>query len=291
MVISITPSGTGTLDIITFGIALIPVLRLKIPKVGSNLESDVQDAQDTQDTQNGHGESSIPNQTEKISYVTEIKDGIKLIREIPGMAGALTLGIFLNFIFMPFDALMINFIKVTHSGTELELGYFMGAIQIGMFAGAIIVSVVKKWKNWTFWVSFGLIVEGIAFFALGTISDGIFWLLYLTGGIMLILNPTINSLFQTTIQTIIPPDKMGRIIALLSTLTGIASPIGLLIAGPIADALGSIKLVFMGCGILSIIASLIAIFGKNFHTILSKGEEQANKTETPEEQEQIISPN
>ncbi len=51
------------------------------------------------------------------------------------------------------------------------------------------------------------------------------------------------------------------------------------------------EMIFMGCGILSIIASSIAIFGKNFHTILSKGEEQANKTETPEEQEQIIPPN
>ncbi|MHA1673108.1 MAG: MFS transporter [Promethearchaeota archaeon] len=184
---------------------------------------------------------------------------------------------------MPFDALMINFIKVTHSGTKLELGYFMGAIQIGMFIGAILVSAIKKWKNWTFWISLGLVIEGIAFFALGTIPDEMFWLLYLTGGLMLLMNPIINSLFQTTIQNIIPPEKLGRIIALLSTFAGIASPIGLLVAGPIADAIGSIKWVFMGCGFLTLIASLLAIFGKNFHTLLFLGEAQAKKTKQPKD--------
>ncbi|TFH29576.1 MAG: MFS transporter, partial [Promethearchaeota archaeon] len=163
------PVGTVLwVDIITFGIALITVLPIKIPKVGSQLGSATLDAQDSQ---NDHDKSSIQNQTEKISFTTEIMEGIRLIRQIPGMVGTLMMAVFLNFIFMPFDALMINFIKVTHSGTELELGYFMGAIQIGMFAGAILVSVVKKWKNWTFWVSFGIIMQGIAFFALGTIPD------------------------------------------------------------------------------------------------------------------------
>ena len=270
------PVGTVLwVDIITFGIALITVLPIKIPKVGSQLGSATLDAQDSQ---NDHDKSSIQNQTEKISFTTEIMEGIRLIRQIPGMVGTLMMAVFLNFIFMPFDALMINFIKVTHSGTELELGYFMGAIQIGMFAGAILVSVVKKWKNWTFWVSFGIIMQGIAFFALGTIPDSIFWLLYLTGGMMLIMNPIINSLFQTTIQNIVPPEKIGRIMALLMTFSGIASPIGLLIAGPIADAVGSIKWVFMGCGILVLIVSLLAVFGKDIHTLLSQGEAHANGT-------------
>ncbi|MHA1521507.1 MAG: MFS transporter [Promethearchaeota archaeon] len=278
-------------DIVTFGIALIPLLRIKIPKVGVQLESEIsfeQDSfeQDAQETQNGDGTQSIPdpipdpipNSKEKISYFTEIREGIKLIGEIPGMVGALVMAVFLNFIFMPFDALLINFIKVTHSGTAWELGIFSGAIQVGMFGGAIIVSVIKKWKNWTFWVSFGLIVQSIAFLALGFIPDGMFWLLYITGGIMLLMNPIINSLFQTTIQNIVPPEKMGRIMALIMMFAGIASPIGLLIAGPIADAIGSIKWVFIGCGILTLMTSSLAVFGKDVHTLLSQGETLANET-------------
>jgi MFS family permease len=66
--------------------------------------------------------------------------------------------------------------------------------------------------------------------------------------------PIINSLYQTFVQTNVPPNKLGRVSSIDSTLSSAISPIGSLVSGPLALLLG-IPTLFFYCAVLGILCT------------------------------------
>jgi len=77
------------------------------------------------------------------------------------------------------------------------------------------------------------------------------------GGVAMGLTlPIINALYQTFIQTVVPPDKMGRITSIDNSLSMSISPIATLLSGPLAEIFGVGNL-FLYCAILGIIVTIL----------------------------------
>jgi len=68
--------------------------------------------------------------------------------------------------------------------------------------------------------------------------------------------PIINALYQTFIQTVVPPDKMGRITSIDNSLSMSISPIATLLSGPLAEIFGVGNL-FLYCAILGMIVTIL----------------------------------
>jgi len=58
--------------------------------------------------------------------------------------------------------------------------------------------------------------------------------------------PFYSTLSMTMIQQSYPPEHLGRILGMINSLMSIASPIGLIFAGPLADLIGVEKLFLIG---------------------------------------------
>ena len=54
----------------------------------------------------------------------------------------------------------------------------------------------------------------------------------------IMMNSITNGPILALLQSIIPPDMQGRVFTVVGSLTGLASALGLAVAGPVADALG-----------------------------------------------------
>ena len=67
--------------------------------------------------------------------------------------------------------------------------------------------------------------------------------------------PIINSLYQTFLQTTVPADKMGRVTSIDQTLSSAISPLGSLLAGPLALILG-IPALFFYCGLIGLLCTI-----------------------------------
>ena len=69
------------------------------------------------------------------------------------------------------------------------------------------------------------------------------------------------------------------------------TPLGMIIAGPIADAVNSIQIVYIGSAILSILASIVLIFQPKVIKLLKDGEKLSlqvqDESDKPVEQEII----
>jgi len=70
---------------------------------------------------------------------------------------------------------------------------------------------------------------------------------------------------------------MGRVLAVLMLLSSIASPIGMLIAGPAADLLGSINLLYILCRILSIGVISATLYRKRSFELMKLSKNELNK--------------
>lgn len=124
------------IDVITFGTAILLLLKIKIPKVKK-----------TTDSTESVVSNVKPEETEKESFIKDFKVGLKVIRNIKGMISMMILSLFINFLITPVNMLQGFFILITHSGTEIDLAMFSLSFGSGIFIGAILASLKKEWKK------------------------------------------------------------------------------------------------------------------------------------------------
>jgi len=219
------------IDVITFIIALIPLLITKIPVV-----------------------ERTPIEEKKDSFLFEFKTGIKTIRLIPGLLTLLLLSMLLNFLLMPFNVLLPIYVKVLHEGSAADFAFVMVFFQIGMVLGALLTSIKKEWKRKVFTYFGGLLVICVMLSGYTFAPKG--WFLFLAIGNFVVgfLLPIGNTIYMTIIQKTVPNDKMGRVISIDHSISSLIAPIGALISGPLADAIGA-RIVFFLSSIIGVLAT------------------------------------
>ena len=237
------------IDIITFGLALITILQIKFPQ-RSKKEIPINVSQENGNTQS------------KQTFFAQMKEGFTTIREIPGFMSMIFIAVVINFFSQPLYVLLPNFIKYGHLGSKQNLGYFMGFLELGVLIGGLIASIKKKWNNIILIISIGFYSGGIMIILLGLVPEGNFILLYIIAFFVYIPQPITNSLVNSSIQIKVPPEKMARVISIIVSLAYFTSPLGMLLSGLIADAIGSISSFYILCGILRIIIITLLLYSK-----------------------------
>jgi len=234
-------------DIITFLFAITPLLLIKIPP--------------------------LPKKTvtkHKKSYLREFKIGLKAIKNVPGLLTLLFIATILNFLGTPFSTLMIYFVEVTHFGTVENTAFVLASIQAGMFVGAIIVVVKKEWNKKALIIFTGIFFGEVGHLILALAPSHNFTMISIGGFIFAFIVPFVNTMFLTILQTVIPPDKQGRVMSNVITIVTLVSPLGMIISGPIAQAIG-IEVLFISSSLLNIVfIVMVWIFSNVRNTDYSK---------------------
>lgn len=226
------------LDPLTFLLAIIPVLLIKIPSPKKKIKK--------------KGESS---------FKAEFFEGITFILEKPGLLPLMFLFSVTNFFFTPLTVLLPLFIIQTHAKGKDELAIMMLLLQIGIIAGSILMMVWKGFNRKILGtvLAMGWIFTGMLIIAIIPPASEIFYMIgfgFLVVGLALvILNATILTLYHA----IIPPDKLGRFTAVRRTIIWFTVPVSSLFAGIIADYL-DIRLIFLGCVVLAFITLVYSWF-------------------------------
>jgi DHA3 family macrolide efflux protein-like MFS transporter len=87
-------------------------------------------------------------------------------------------------------------------------------------------------------VALGLVGSAIGLLITGFAPPAFFWLAF--GGLLLFgfMNPIVNGPLVAIMQSAVPPDMQGRVFATVGSVASLAAPIGMALAGPMADSLG-----------------------------------------------------
>jgi DHA3 family macrolide efflux protein-like MFS transporter len=239
--------GALMIDVVTALLGIVPLLIFAIPQVHAR------------DRDPSHQTGSV---------LGDFKLGLRYVTARPGFVILFgVLGLVVMTV-MPTFTMTPLLVKQHFGGGVNEVALMEALGGIGIILGGVFITVWTGFKKRivTMMVSFFVSCGTVALTALAPSNA-----LWLAAGWWFISGATFstgNVPFTTIIQTQVPNDMQGRVFSLMSTVMGLAGPIGLLIAGPLGEAIG-VRGVFIVGGALSALVCVLALLSKRLREIES----------------------
>lgn len=228
------------IDVITFGIALIPTLIVKIPSVVNE---------------------EMIEKSKQQSFFSQFAEGFNALKSTKGMIALLFGAMTINFFMSPLMALLPLFVNKIHGGNELNYAIVIGMLQAAIVVSGLIMSFFKGFKKPVLFLIGSVAFQSLCQIALIFVPTDFIGRFWTIGGILFFLAlpfAVIDVTFITSIQLMVPKEKLGRVIATVMAISPAIRPLGLFLSGLIAEFVG-INPVLIASAILTVV-SLVTIY-------------------------------
>lgn len=209
LVLLIRVEGVLLLDFVTFLFAVATLAMVRIPRPAAS----------------GAGRAGRGSMWQQAAI------GWQFIRERPGLRGLLVYFAMVNLIFSMASVLIVPLVLSMKDASTA--GQVLTISNAGLLAGSVLMTVTGGPRRKIHGVlGFGLLF-GLALVIVGLRPNP--WLI--AAGLFLTMfgAPVINGASQAIWQIKVPPDVQGRVFAVRRMLAQFTAPMGILIAGPLAD--------------------------------------------------------
>ena len=188
-----------------------------------------------------------------------VKSGMRYVISWPGLLIVSLMTVGINFTIIPAFSLMPLLVKEYFGGSAIHLGWVESAMGIGMFVGGALLGAWGGFKRNIVTSMLGLIGMGLGTLLFAVAPSTALWLVVIGSLLVGIMTTMTMGPFYAMIQTIVEPDMQARIFSLLNSVGAAMVPIGLLVAGPVADRY-SIQVWFLFGGLLCILMAICGLF-------------------------------
>lgn len=172
------------------------------------------------------------------SVAQDMKAGLRYLLGWPGLLIVCAMAAVINFIVNPAFALLPILVTRHFGGQALELGWINSAYGVGVIAGGLALSVWGGFKRRIVTSMFGLAFMGVGTIVIGAAPANAFLIAIAGMALAGIMNPITNGPLFAVLQSTVAPDMQGRVMSLLNAFATAMSPLSLLVAGPLSDAVG-----------------------------------------------------
>jgi DHA3 family macrolide efflux protein-like MFS transporter len=168
----------------------------------------------------------------------DVHEGLLFVWHWSGLRTILIMALVINFVFTPAMSLMPLLVTQRFHGGAAQLGWMNSAWGAGVVLGGLLLSAWGGTRRRVLTSLGGLIGLGVGALAVGMAPGSAFGLAL---GAMLVtgsMNPITNGPLNAVFQSVVPPDKQGRVFSLIDSAASAMAPLGMAIAGPVADVVG-----------------------------------------------------
>jgi DHA3 family macrolide efflux protein-like MFS transporter len=190
------------------------------------------------------------------SVLTDMREGMQFVWDWKGLRIIMGMAMVINLVINPGFALLPIVVSDHFGGGAIELAYLQSAGGIGMIAGGILLGIWGGFKNRVVTAFSALIVGGLCIILFGFVPGSMLLLAVATFFFFSTTNSMANGTFFAAMQGAIPPEMQGRVFTLLMSLSAAMAPVGLAIAGPVADLIGARTWFVIGGAALSLMGLL-----------------------------------
>ncbi len=235
---SVNVQGALSVDFITALIAVIILLFIKIPqpeKIGG---------------------------IEAVTFKTLLKDikaGFIYMMRWKGLVALIGLAMVFKIALSPAFSLFPLLVNKHFQGDATQYAFIESVIGIGVVFGGILLGLWGGFKKkiWTTWL--GLAILGLSLVWISILKGDQFLILIPASFILGFVIPLIDGPIMAILQSGVAPEFQGRVFTLISSLILLTTPVGLGIAGPVADKFG-ILIWFSLAGLLCLLSSFAIFF-------------------------------
>jgi DHA3 family macrolide efflux protein-like MFS transporter len=200
----------------------------------------------------------------------DVKQGLGYVWGWPGLRALLLMAMVINFVFTPAGSLIPLLVTDRFGLGALELGWMNSAWGAGVILGGLLLGVWGGFKRRILTSLLGLLGMGVGATLVGLAPATGFALAL---GAMLVtglMNPITNGPIHAIFQSSVSPDMQGRVFSVVGSFASAMAPVGMAIAGPVADRIG-VHGWFVLAGVSCI---AMAVAGRLSPAVMSLGEEE-----------------
>ena len=211
LLIPIGISGIMCIDLLTMALAIFTLLPIAIPLV-------VKEAKEGD---------------KKPSLWSEIKYGFSYITERKGLFYLLLLFLSMNLVTSIGNPLYAPFILSKTGNDSMALGTVMSFLGIGGVVGGVVMAVWGGPKRKVMGIYVVMVVDGVLMMAFALSSSLLAWCFF--GFFLMMVSPMLMTCSQAIWQSKVAPEVQGRVFSTRRMIAQLATPVSLLISGPLAD--------------------------------------------------------
>ena len=232
----LTMQGILFIDVATAAVAILPLFFIFIP-------------------QPTH--ASAPSGETASSIWQELKLGFQYVRGWPGLLLIGLLATLINLLLTPAFTLIPLLVTQHFGGGAFQLAWIDSIAGLGVIAGGLLLGIWGGFNRRIVTSLAGLIGIGFGAVLMGLTPGYMFPVGVAAALIIGFSLPITNGPLHAALQATVAPDMQGRVFTLIESVAGAMSPIGLLIAGPVADRIGVQSWFLMG----GVVSGLMGIIG------------------------------
>jgi DHA3 family macrolide efflux protein-like MFS transporter len=214
------------LDVVTALVAIVPLLFISVPQPVPE-----------------------PGCESSRSLRRDLLDGLHYVAAWPGLRILLGMALMIKFCIYPAFALLPILVTEHFDGGAAALGWIESASGVGMVLGGTLLGVWGGFRRRMVTSLVGLAGLGLGLLLVGLLPGSAFpaalALMGVSGALMSIHSAPLFAALQATVA----PAMQGRVLSLFGSITTLAVPISLAIAGPLADAWGASVWYVLGGGL------------------------------------------
>jgi DHA3 family macrolide efflux protein-like MFS transporter len=208
-------TGVMAVDVVTALFAVLPLLFLRIPEPERRAEL-----------------------TGRAPVLQDIRAGLRYVRGLPGLMALIGFAAGINLFITPAFALLPLLVLQELRGNVGSQAWLTVAFSAGAIGGGLVLGIWGGLRSRVRTALAAIMGLGVATLALGATPAALFPLgvaaMFVVGSCAAVANGSIAAVFQATVA----PEYQGRVFTLVASVATAMTPVGLLLATPIADLAG-----------------------------------------------------
>lgn len=180
----------------------------------------------------------IAKTSEQLQVWTDMKQGFNAMRANKPLTAIFFPMLLMTILYMPLGSLFPLLVRSHYLGEAWHTSVVEFAFAGGLLVSSLIIGIWGGLKKRFLMASLAIAFMGLAALVSGALPASGFWLFVICCFFMGSTGTFMNVPVMAYVQETIAPEMMGKVFSFLMTAMTLSMPIGLLIAGPIVEAIG-----------------------------------------------------